>query len=116
MAFSGFTEMFARFAKVLCFNVPSPFFSLSQFFYVSLHQRTKSLTSHGIRNQSNSYAERERSRTFREESGQGLPKEGENRFQQAGENSPCHIEKSQYDIIIYYATSDKRLSYAFQLF
>lgn len=36
MAFSGFTEMFARFAKVLCFNVPSPFFSLSQFFYVSL--------------------------------------------------------------------------------
>ena len=37
MAFSGFTEMFARFAKVLCFNVPSPFFSLSQFFVVSLH-------------------------------------------------------------------------------
>ena len=36
MAFSGFTEMFARFAKVLCFNVPSPFFSLSQFFYVIL--------------------------------------------------------------------------------
>lgn len=36
MAFSGFTEMFARFAKVLCFNVPSPFFSLSQFFVVSL--------------------------------------------------------------------------------
>ena len=38
MAFSGFTEMFARFAKVLCFNVPSPFFSLSQFFVVSLHK------------------------------------------------------------------------------
>ena len=38
MAFSGFTEMFARFAKVLSFNVPSPFFSLSQFFVVSLHK------------------------------------------------------------------------------
>lgn len=36
MAFSGFAEMFVRFAKVLCFNVPSPFFSLSQFFVVSL--------------------------------------------------------------------------------
>ena len=36
MAFSGFTEMFAKFAKVLCLNVPSPFFSLSQFFVVSL--------------------------------------------------------------------------------
>ncbi len=41
MAFSGFTEMFARFAKVLCFNVPSPFFSLSQFFVVSLHPNIK---------------------------------------------------------------------------
>jgi len=38
MAFSGFAEMFVRFAKVLCFNVPSPFFSLSQFFVVSLHK------------------------------------------------------------------------------
>ena len=38
MAFSGFAEMFVRFAKVLCFNVPSPFFSLSQFFVVSLQQ------------------------------------------------------------------------------
>lgn len=37
MAFSGFAEMFVRFAKVLCFNVPSPFFSLSQFFVVSLY-------------------------------------------------------------------------------
>ncbi len=46
------------------------------------------------------------SRAFRTGSGQGLPEEGENRFQQAGENSPCHIEKIQYDIIIYYATSD----------
>ena len=43
MAFSGFTEMFARFAKVLCFNVPSPFFSLSQFFVVSLHKIVKTI-------------------------------------------------------------------------
>lgn len=41
MAFSGFTEMFARFAKVLCFNVPSPFFSLSQFFVVSLPHKIR---------------------------------------------------------------------------
>lgn len=41
MAFSGFAEMFVRFAKVLCFNVPSPFFSLSQFFVVSLRDKFK---------------------------------------------------------------------------
>lgn len=46
MAFSGFAEMFVRFAKVLCFNVPSPFFSLSQFFVVSLPQIVQQIDIH----------------------------------------------------------------------
>lgn len=34
MAFSGFTEISDKFAKMLCFNIPSPFFSLSHFFHI----------------------------------------------------------------------------------